>query len=269
MPNSIIVGDKTYSMCSDYIQGALHERVGLKSLFKDNGTEQWKIGARNERGRHHLRFDTDILTEKDIGSVFAEDPESGVTAMDNGRWVMSEGNYRIALLTACGAYHAFDDIADEKGWMGAGEIRKKLSERGIWIGTEDCTKIWNHKYHERELAKADLSEDEVAQLDQLTDPQRRILEICSDARDEDWSYHTTSWYVSSKARRNEGWAASTVLKMERNGFGHLIRATGNGWVDISPKGILAVRHMRAMDAELGRDGLAPAERMPYRPRWRG
>jgi hypothetical protein len=274
MPNSIIVGDTTYSMCSDYIQGALHERVGLKSLFKDTGTEQWKIGARNERNREHLRFDTDILTEQDTGRVFQEDTEYGATEKVASRYgmrfVMSEGNYRRDLLIACGAYHAQGQINEEKGNLSPGEMRRELAERGISISTADCSVLSHLRYREAQIAAAELSADEIEKVENLKDTHRRLLEICSDCMDEDWSHMPESDHVSWRAKRAPGWATSTVLKMQREGlagFDGFVRATGNGWIEITPKGILAVRHLRKRDAELGQEGLPPAEKTGRRRHW--
>ena len=265
MPNTIIVGSESHVMCADYVQGALHARVGLKSLFKDNGTEQWKIGARNERDRQHLRFDTDILTEADTGRVFEEDPEYGATEKIAGRYgmqfVMSFGNFRRDLLIACGAYHAQGQITEEKGSLPPGEMRKALAERGIWISADDCSLLTHLRYNEARMAEAKLTEDEIEKIEKLRQPQRRLLEICSDLRDEDWSRSPETDVVSWRAKRASGWSTSTASRMPVDG---LVRATGNGWIDITPKGILAVQHLRARDAELGLEGLDPAKEIARR-----
>lgn len=266
MPNIIIVGAARYEIDGDYIAGALHERVGLKTLFKDNGTEQWKNGARNERNREHLRFDTDILTEQDTGRVFHEDTEYGATekvaSRFGMRFVMSEGNFRRDLLMACGAYHAQGQINEEKRSLSPGEMRRELAARNIWVSTNDCSMLSALRYAEARLAAAELSAEELHKVENLKDTHRRLLEICSDCMDEDWSRMPESDHVSWRAKRAPGWATATVLKMQREGlagFDGLVRATGNGWIKITPKGILAVRHLRARDAELGMEGLPPAE----------
>jgi hypothetical protein len=274
MPNSIIVGENTYIMCDDYVQGALHERVGQKSLFKDNGTEQWRLGGRNERDRQHLRFDTDILTEPDTGRTFQEDSEYGATEKVASRYgmrfVMSEGNYRRDLLIACGAYHAKGQINEEKGNLPPGEMRRELASRGIWVATSDCSVLTLLRYREAQLAAAELAPEEIEKIESLKETHRRLLEICSDCMDEDWSRMPESDHVSWRAKRAPGWATSTVLKMQREGlagFDGLVRATGNGWIEITPKGILAVRHLRTRDAELGLEGLPPAQKTGRRRYW--
>jgi hypothetical protein len=277
MPNIIIVGDSRYEIDSDYIAGALHERVGLKTLFKDNGTAQWKVGGRNERGRQHLRFDTDIVTEPDSGRVFPEDHEYGATEQvqtlryGGSQWVMSEGNYRRDLLIASGAYHAFGQIVEERGsHMSPGEMRKALAERGIWISTDHCVTIGHLKFLEARMAEAVLTSEDIDRIESLKEPQRRILEICCDLKDKDWSRNPTSDTVSWMAKRSAGWSTATVLKMQRDGLAgrdELIHATGNGWIEITQKGVLAVRHLRARDAELGHEGLAPPKAMPRSRMW--
>lgn len=268
MPNTIVVGNESHVMGPDYVQGALHARVGLKSLFKDNGTEQWKIGARNERDRQHLRFDTDILTEADTGRVFEEDPDYGATEKIASRYgmqfVMSFGNYRRDLLIACGAYHAQGQITEEMGQLNPGDMRKALAERGIWISTDDCSLLTQFRYTEARMAEANLTEDEVERIEKLKEPQRRLLEICSDMKDEDWSRSPETDVVSWRAKRAPGWSTTTASRMQVEG---LVRATGNGWIDITAKGVLAVRHLRARDVELELDGLPPAQSTGRRHRW--
>ncbi|NTF17590.1 hypothetical protein G6L37_04205 [Agrobacterium rubi] len=267
MPNMIIVGQETHEICADYIQGALHARVGLKSLFKDNGTEQWRVGQRNEQGRQHLRFDTDILTETDTGRVFEEDPEYGATEKVASRYgtqfVMSYGNFRRDLLIACGAYHAQGQITEERGSLNPGDMRKALAERGIWISTDDCALLSRLRYDEARAAEATLTEEEIEAIEKLREPQRRLLEICSDLKDQDWSSSPETDVVSWKAKRSSGWSTATAGKMQVEG---LVRATGNGWIDITPKGILAVKHLRARDAEMGLEGLPPVK-ATGRSRW--
>jgi hypothetical protein len=276
MPNTIIVGNESHAMCEDYVLGALHVRVGLKSLFKDNGTEQWRIGGINERNREHLRHDTDILTEPDTGRVFPEDPESGVTRRvqttryGQSEFAMSYSNYRRNLLIACGAYHAYGQIREENDQMGPGEARKALAQRGIWVSTDDCTLLSWLRYNEARMAVAELTAEDIEKIENLREPQRRILEICADLAEKDWRSNPTSDTVSWIARRSSGWSTSVVAKMQEIGLaGHdgLIRGTGNGWIEITPKGILAVKHLRARDAELGLEGLAPPQRVSRRRLW--
>lgn len=273
MPNKIIVGTKTHEMCEDYVKGAMHARVGLKSLFKDTGTEQWKIGHRNELDRQHLRFDTDILTEADNGRIFEEDPEYGATETVPSRYgyrfVMSRGNFRRDMMIACGAYHASSEIIAERGSLTPGDMRKALAERNIWVSTDDCSLMTQLRHHETKLAEAILTPEDIEKIENLKEPHRRLLEICADIVDKDWSRSPESDHVSWKAKRAPGWSTSTLIRMEKEGlvgFDSFVRGTGNGWIDIMPKGILAVRHLRNRDAELGLDGLVPAQSTGRR-RW--
>lgn len=275
MPNQIIVGDSQYMIDKDYVAGALHARVGLKTLFKNNGTHQWLVGERNESSRQHLRFGVDLVTEPDTGRVFEEDHEYGATHTTVGRYgavhTMSWANFTRDLLIACGAFHAFGHIVEERGpHVTPGDMRKALAERGIWVSTDHCGVISHLRYNEARMAEASLSDDEIEKIENLKEPQRRILEICYDLHEKDWRSNPKSDTVSWYAKRSSGWSTSTVAKMEQDGLaGHrgLIRATGNGWIEISAKGLLAVRHIRARDAELGLEGLAPAKAMPSKFRW--
>lgn len=259
MPNKIVVGAQVFTMDVDYLTGALHERVGLKTLYKDTGTESWANGRRNEARRQHIRFGLDILTSPDKGTLFAEDLVYLPAETDaSGRYVLSEANYRRDFFHATGAYQAFNMIGGSSS--SPGELRKKLGEVGIFISTQDCALLSQLQYHDRNMVGATLTEEEIEMVESLREPQRRILEICADITDKDWHCHPESWLVSSKARRNAGWATSTVLKMDRDGLGFLIGATGNGWIDIKAKGITAVRHLRARDEALGTAGLPVATR---------
>lgn len=256
MPNRIVVGDQVFTMDVDYITGALHERVGLKSVYKDTGTESWANGRRNEAARQHIRFGMDILTAPDKDTEFREDELYRPGDSNNGYWILSEANYRRDFFHATGAYHAYQMV----GGGTPGDVRQKLAEVGIFISTQDCSLLSQLHRHDKQMAEATLSDEEIELVENLREPQRRILEICADLIEKDWHSHPESWLVSRKARRNDGWATSTVLRMANQGLGFLVRSTGNGWIDIEAKGVAAVAHLRKRDADAGLEGLPPAER---------
>lgn len=263
VPNKIIIDGTAHVMNADYVSGALHQRVGLKTLFKHTGASAWEQGRRNEADRQHLRYGTDVLTEPDTNQTFPEDHEYGATTKTAGRYgwqfVMSHGNYRRDLLIACGAYHAANQLLDEQVSMSPGEMRKSLSQIGIWVSTEDCGLLMRLRYDEARLAEASLNDEDVQRLAGLKDTHRRLLEICADIHHEDWSRSAESDVVSWRARRSPGWSTSTLRKMEAAGFigeNALLRGTGNGWISITPKGILADRHLRerSVSAALAQEG---------------
>lgn len=254
MPNSIVVGDQVFIMDIDYLTGALHERVGLRSAYKDTGAENWTVGRRHEANRQHIRFGTDVLTAPDRDTLFEEDSLYDPSRMKDGRFVLSEANYRRDFFHATGAYHTFTVVGGNRA--SPGEARRLLADSGVFISTQDCALLGQLHRHDKMWSNGSLTDDERELVESLREPQRRLLEICTDLVEDDWHYHPESYVVSSRARRGHGWASATVLRMQREGLGFLVSATGNGWIDITPKGVAAVGHLRARDATMGTERMA-------------
>ena len=272
MPNTIVVGDTEHLMDGDYVLGALHARVGLKTLYKDNGTEAWKIGRDNESDRQHVRFGMDVLTAMDEGRVFETDPDYRPDRTETGRYggvyfVMSEANWKRDFLHATGAYHASRAILTGEGrWLTPGVLRLELARRDIHVSTADCETVKALIWHDDHIDVDPLTADEIEMVENLPEPQRRIVEIMHEWHESDWRTSAPTDHVSWRAKRSDSWAVATVRKMEAKGI-HLVRATGNGYITMQGKGMLAVEHWRERDRVNGVEGLPEATYARTARRW--
>ena len=77
--NSLICGDTIFEITQAYRRGAIDRRDGIRfgrNPFRSGSQRHydWEAGYGNEDACEHIRFGVDVVTTKNIGSVFNEDP---------------------------------------------------------------------------------------------------------------------------------------------------------------------------------------------------
>ena len=100
--NTLICGDTEYTMTKAYRDGAMAMRREIPHFANPHrdGTQSafdWDNGHTNEAAGEHVRFATDVISARQNGAVFEEDPS--VPRLKYGD--VDEAWYRGALAATC------------------------------------------------------------------------------------------------------------------------------------------------------------------------
>ena len=246
MPNRILVGARWHVMDDDYLAGARAARLALGR--SRNPSEGFAEGYRNEKSGQHCRFGIDLLTAPDLGTSFDIDHTgNGVAFIDR-------------LLAATGAVAVADQIFAKARdghplFSTPADMKHRFLEHGILLSSEACAQLAKQVIFDFNSAGCDLDPEEEALAEGLTEARRELLLAVGDVATE-YDGSPQSRFVSYRARRGRGWAASTAQRMARDGQGFLVGITGNGYIKLTRKGWTVYRWLKE-----ARQQLVPAPAM--------
>lgn len=121
-------------------------------------------------------------------------------------------------------------------------MKRRFLEHGVLLSTDACAQLAKQMIFDFRTSGCDLEPEEEAVVEGLTEARRDLLRAVGDEATE-YEGSPLSRYVSRRARRGRGWAASTAQRMASEGQGFLLGITGNGYIHLTRKGWTIYRRL--------------------------
>lgn len=239
--NKIVVGDGTYVIDADYVEGARACRRGGRPA-PDPMPESWRAGWRNEAKHEHVRFGTDLIAAPDEGKTFEVDrsvPRVQWGSLVDRDWYALE---RMRLSTMREDYRSWSETA--KAFSPA-KVRDALRELGHDVDADFAVLVQERVHMEDVMEAHELDDDQVEIVEGLSEPRRKLLLTMAEMNDLHFTRSLVAPDVSWRCRKSAGWAAATARAMQRAGEGFLVEFRRNGTCWLTEAGWAAARHLKS------------------------